>query len=205
MSKKQEKNPLVVLKKMIEDLECDFRHHADILENGCSDPTWPDGANLNLVRNHIFIGIRKIRDHCIEHSLKEPDICQRKVPDEVDNEYMAKADEIRGKARKTMDIFLSNPDFQYLESLEVEPADKNLRERFNNVLNYMKNLEWAINEDNLVYQRSYSHSYGQTYLESFASMAQIMRGLSKDKLRERKADKPQENETVFQPVQLSLF
>ena len=25
-----------------------------ILENGCNDPFWPDGTNLNLTRNHII-------------------------------------------------------------------------------------------------------------------------------------------------------
>ena len=36
-------------------------------ENGCSDPTWPDGANMNLLRNHVFSYKRQIRDLCAEH------------------------------------------------------------------------------------------------------------------------------------------
>ena len=25
-----------------------------ISQNGCNDPAWPDGANMNLLRNHII-------------------------------------------------------------------------------------------------------------------------------------------------------
>ena len=29
-----------------------------ILENGCNDPFWPDGTNMNLTRNHISVKSR---------------------------------------------------------------------------------------------------------------------------------------------------
>ena len=29
-------------------------------ENGCNDPFWPDGVNMNLKRNHIIYGLRQI-------------------------------------------------------------------------------------------------------------------------------------------------
>ena len=31
-----------------------FRAWDKIAQNGCSDPFWPDGVNMNLVRNHII-------------------------------------------------------------------------------------------------------------------------------------------------------
>ena len=31
-----------------------FRAWNRIAQNGCSDPGWPDGVNMNLVRNHII-------------------------------------------------------------------------------------------------------------------------------------------------------
>ena len=31
-----------------------FRAWNQIAQNGCSDPGWPDGVNMNLVRNHII-------------------------------------------------------------------------------------------------------------------------------------------------------
>lgn len=37
-----------------EELRKSYERWKYIYENGCSDPTWPDGINLNLVRNHII-------------------------------------------------------------------------------------------------------------------------------------------------------
>lgn len=36
------------------NLQGSYLRHEAILKNGTSDPTWPDGCNANLVRNHIF-------------------------------------------------------------------------------------------------------------------------------------------------------
>lgn len=37
-----------------EELRKSYERWKYIYENGCSDPAWPDGVNLNLVRNHII-------------------------------------------------------------------------------------------------------------------------------------------------------
>ena len=37
-------------------------HWKDIKENGCHDPFWPDGVNMNLVRNHIIYYLNQIAD-----------------------------------------------------------------------------------------------------------------------------------------------
>ncbi len=47
MSKKDKCDYVLELRKSYEQWK-------DIYENGCNDPTWPDGVNLNLVRNHII-------------------------------------------------------------------------------------------------------------------------------------------------------
>lgn len=40
----------------------ELEHWQDIFTNGCSDPAWPDGCNLNLTRNHILAVLRELRD-----------------------------------------------------------------------------------------------------------------------------------------------
>jgi hypothetical protein len=40
--------------------------------NGCNDPFYPDGLNMNLLRNHLFYYKRKIRELCAEHNLLLP-------------------------------------------------------------------------------------------------------------------------------------
>lgn len=59
-----------------------------IHEYGCQDPFWPDGTNLNLIRNHCIYFIEQIKNLCAEHSLPLP-MCCHSLPAEVDDNYMA--------------------------------------------------------------------------------------------------------------------
>ena len=61
----------------------------DINQNGCNDPFWSDGCNMNLVRNHIIHYQRLILEICTENQLPLPDEYYLSVPPEVDNYYMA--------------------------------------------------------------------------------------------------------------------
>lgn len=44
------------------ELEADMARWCDIKENGCSDPAWPDGVNMNLKRNHIIYDLMILAD-----------------------------------------------------------------------------------------------------------------------------------------------
>lgn len=60
-----------------------------INENGCNDPFWADGCNMNLTRNHILSYRDEIANCCEKHNLPLPEEYFLKVPPEVDNDYMA--------------------------------------------------------------------------------------------------------------------
>ena len=69
-----------------------IRERADwnyINENGCNDPFWPDGCNLNLTRNHIISYKRDIAELCEKTGMTLPEEYFLKVPPEVDDNYMA--------------------------------------------------------------------------------------------------------------------
>ena len=51
-----------------------------ILENGCNDPFWPDGTNMNLTRNHII---------SYKRGTELPPEYYMPTPPEVDENYMA--------------------------------------------------------------------------------------------------------------------
>lgn len=59
----------------------ELEHWQDVFTNGCSDPAWPDGRNLNLTRNHILSALRGLQD------LGE-DVSWIYVPPKVDNGLM---------------------------------------------------------------------------------------------------------------------
>lgn len=58
-------------------------------ENGCSDPFWPDGVNMNLDRNHIIHDKRQIEEICRENGLPLPEEYYIPTPPEVNDYYMA--------------------------------------------------------------------------------------------------------------------
>ena len=77
------------------EIEKELVHWHDEYENGCNDPFWPDGVNLNLVRNHVLYYRRQIRElmQCPVQMSLFGDVCDEfdcEIPPEVDQDYMAK-------------------------------------------------------------------------------------------------------------------
>ena len=64
-----------------------------INENGCNDPFWADGWNMNLLRNHIIYYKGGIAQICEENRLPLPEEYYLPLPPKVDGEYMAKLDQ----------------------------------------------------------------------------------------------------------------
>lgn len=96
----------------VRELANSFAHWEDVYRNGCSDPFWPDGVNLNLIRNHIIYHKEEIKDKFPRDQY--PDIYYRETPPEVPNDYMAQADEIRKAARNTLQTYKADPNYGYL-------------------------------------------------------------------------------------------
>ena len=55
--------------------------------DGCLDPFWSDGDNLNLVRNHIRYEKQQIRLTCDKFALTIPAIYYRPLPPEMPADF----------------------------------------------------------------------------------------------------------------------
>lgn len=77
------------VKEYCQCIRREIEHWKDINQNGCNDPFWSDGCNMNLVRNHIIYYQSKIREACTENQLPLPEECYFSIPPEADNNYMA--------------------------------------------------------------------------------------------------------------------
>lgn len=77
------------LKACCEEIRKEIQHWKDINQNGCSDPFWPDGCNMNLTRNHVIYYQRQLWKICTENRLPLPDEYYFAIPPVVDNSYMA--------------------------------------------------------------------------------------------------------------------
>ena len=167
------------------ELQKSFDRWDYLYTQGGSDPFWPDGVNLNLVRNHILYYKSQIEESCKPENY--PAVYHRETPPEVSQDYIARADEIRKHAKGSLALYEQDKSYQFLLKKvdRIDPKDeKNLCVR--NVINYAKGLEAAIASDDLVAMRR--HENPERYLPSFEQCARRVREL-----------KPPENE------QISLF
>ena len=156
MARKKQKSPEEIKQDITRDFEQEYARWHDLYENGGSDPFWEDGVNLNLVRNHIIYARRRCEE--LLGPLPYPSLYYADLPPEVDNHYMAKADEIRRQSRDVLNECQENADYQFLMSVSQRPdivseaIQKSLQ-----FLRYVRSLETAIDTDRLVDMRRYIH------------------------------------------------
>ena len=84
---KKEKIPTA--KELEEELIDRYTRWSHIYHNGCSDPTWEDGTNINLVRNHILITKKNIENYLGNNFLAYPDCYFFPEPIQLPNDFMA--------------------------------------------------------------------------------------------------------------------
>ena len=86
-----------------------------INENGCTDPQWADGSNMNLVRNHIIYYKKHINEICSKEGIPLPEEYYIPTPPLVDNNYMANYNDKKRVKRLKIDyqMKLTNKKAQY--------------------------------------------------------------------------------------------
>ena len=87
MSKK--KNPVITSLSLSLELQRCYKRLKDIYENGCSDPTWTDGVNIDLVRNHIIYGKSQCEKVLGDNFIAYPDEYFYPLPVELPDDFMA--------------------------------------------------------------------------------------------------------------------
>jgi len=110
MKKKKQGMRLSELREKITNEINDWKN---ININGCNDPSWPDGVNMNLVRNHIIYYKREMAQICEEINLILPEEFYFPTPQEVDNGYMAHIHTSRAKKLKDWGDDLTTKKQQY--------------------------------------------------------------------------------------------
>lgn len=125
----------------------------NLQKQGGSDPFYPDGVNLNLIRNHILYYKQRIEEE--QPLYKNTQMFQRALPPKVDDSYMARSEEIRSHAKDSLAAYLADPYYQYLIHHWEELDDEGLKKTsIRSVLNYVQGLKTAIRKDDLVSFRS---------------------------------------------------
>lgn len=154
MGRKKPKTTETIKQELTMEVEQSFNRWHDIHENGCFDPFWEDGCNLNLVRNHILYFKRRCEEELSESEY--PDLYYAEVPPKVDNHYMANSEKIRRNARDLLANILAGEDYRWLHAVSIRPevTDKQITTAMHPIT-YVHALRAAIKADNLVDMRRY--------------------------------------------------
>lgn len=75
--------PMIQVQNLCEEIHKSIDRWREIRDKGCSDPTWPDGTNMNLVRNHIIYYKIQIEEICDETGFPYPDEYFVELPPKV--------------------------------------------------------------------------------------------------------------------------
>lgn len=112
---------------------------------------------------------------------KYPEIFYREAPPEVNQNYMARAGEIRDSAAQALEYYISDPNFHYLLANKDMLTEKEAKQiSLYNVLGYASGLAKAIKDGDLLTMRHHANG-PERYLESFAQCATRMMELMEEK------------------------
>ncbi|MCM1235571.1 MAG: hypothetical protein NC489_36190 [Ruminococcus flavefaciens] len=178
MGKKKETENLA------EKLAESFERWEYLREHGGSDPFYADGGSMNLVRNHIMHYKNKMVEEYGRDYEKYPEIFYRELPPKVDNDYMARAGEIKDGAAQALEYYISDPNFFYLLANKDMLTEKEAKQiSLYNVLGYASGLARAIKDGDLITMRRHA-GRPENYLESFARCATQMMKIIDEKRKE---------------------
>lgn len=160
-----------------------------LYQYGGQDPFWPDGVNLNLVRNHIVYYKQLLIE--LQTSAEEEQLSlfscalttdNRPVPPEVDDNYMAQTELIRTNAIQTYHRLQEDPATQYILSVKGVGAIEEKQLHKSAFINYFRTLESAINQDDFVAMRRYQNA--EYWIAVFQKKAQDIRVYLQDSAKE---------------------
>lgn len=169
-------------KQEIIQLQKNIRSEQDqwnvLRDHGGHDPFWADGVNMNLTRNHIIYAVRTVKQICDNNGFEVPEwIHGVLIPPEVDENYMARKEEIRANAKKMYAKILKDPNYNYLQKA-MPRLSSDLLKRFSvsAVMGYAENLKNALVSDDYITMRRYEWTW---YLDSFKQCAEKIKAARK--------------------------
>ncbi len=169
-----------------------FDHWEQTYKNGCHDPFYPDGVNLNLIRNHIIYYKRQIEEFYPPDEY--PQIYYRETPPEVDQNYIARMDEIKSNAINALKVYQEDADYLYLKR-NVNRLTKEEQKRLciGAVLGYVERLTHHISSGDFVSMRR--HEDPDRYRDNLVRCANEVRQLNRI----------EERQEIISYVQCSMF
>ena len=162
---KKEKSPEQQLKELCQEIKLEIDRWNNLKIQGGNDPFWEDGYNMNLTRNHVIYDKGKIKEICEENSLDLPEEYHIPTPPKVPDYYMGKPKEIEKNARRALERYEADKNYQWLKACNISTNTKKAV-GYQNVMRVVDCLKEAIKKNDLVAMRR--HSDSRYNLERFA-------------------------------------
>lgn len=89
------------IEQLRKDIVQELAHWKKLRKYGCQDPFWPDGTNMNLVRNHIIYDKERLKELIPDGNL--PEEYYLPTPPVVDNNYLAPKGEYFDRRKKSIE------------------------------------------------------------------------------------------------------
>lgn len=138
----------------IKELKKDYEHWNDVFQNGCNDPNWVDGMNLNLIRSHISYDKRMLEAYLSQEEM--PELYFQKLPPKVNYDYIARPHEIMKKAIEYYDTCISIEGWnKLLDALDFLDSRNPEQESMRLFIQRIKWLKESIDSENYVEMRRY--------------------------------------------------
>lgn len=93
----KKESPQKQLKKYSNEIIKEIKMWKNQYKNGCNDPCWPDGCNLNLLRNHVISYKKDIKNLCDGIGISVPKEYFLPAPPYIDANYFANSKSERAK------------------------------------------------------------------------------------------------------------
>ena len=161
------------LDELAQECKQSYKHWMELRQNGCRDPCWTDGVNLNLVRNHIIYYKRQMAALYKEEGVEPPPVLLRDLPPRLDPKFMANADEIRQRAADIMTKTSQMSEYGELKSIYpgLSPVQRK-KSGCQFMLNWVSRLKSAIEQDDLVVMRIHLWQADDIYEKMGEALAQ---------------------------------
>lgn len=170
----------------------------EVQKNGTDSPSWTDGEDMNYIRKQI-----------VQHKkvMKKQGVFTKsyyeETPPMMPQRFMVHAEDIREKAKRTLEIYLESEDYQFIFSsggiLEEQQRDWICLDGIiSNVLKLQKDIE----KDNLVHMKK--HIDPEPYLKLFKKCRKQMKELIEEMKELEPPEEPEEPE-IYEQMKLSLL
>lgn len=88
------------LRALLTEIRNEYQAWDEIAEHGCGDLFWEDGANMNIVRNHILYYKKQLISQAEEENAPIPQEVYWALPPEVPDTYMVKSGRCYKRCKK---------------------------------------------------------------------------------------------------------